>query len=190
MDEMEPQEPSLLPDELFEQGTPENHEALDELRDLLLRIGYHVHRRSPNESTLRVYLDESRRYPLLNPRFSLVGDDPDSGSADSAEDEGDIEALVVTVLSRGGIPEIDDAVKSFDAPGAIVIPRNAPDDDYVRHGWVGFAIPVAQNGDRVTVDFNSLMEPWTTLRNHSSIAYHIFGRRHPDGIPLSEFAFC
>lgn len=60
-------------DDMFEPGTEANHEALELLRELLVDVGFRVHKKPRREATLRVYLPD-RDHPLLNPRFEVSGD--------------------------------------------------------------------------------------------------------------------
>jgi hypothetical protein len=56
-------------DGIFRMGSEANHDALESLAEILKDAGFSVRKKSPKESTLRVYVTKPNSYPLLNPRF-------------------------------------------------------------------------------------------------------------------------
>lgn len=54
---------------VFEGGSRANHEALNDLREILEHLGFRVVKKIDKEDTLRAYPERLHSYPLLNPRF-------------------------------------------------------------------------------------------------------------------------
>jgi hypothetical protein len=55
---------------IFQPDSLACHAALNALSVVLKQVGFLVDKKRDSESTLRVYLRERLKYPLLNPRFS------------------------------------------------------------------------------------------------------------------------
>ena len=57
---------------IFDPDSPACHSALQQLAVVHDNLGFTVRKESPREATLRVYPRGSRRYPLLNARFTSL----------------------------------------------------------------------------------------------------------------------
>ena len=151
----------VLGDELegsiFDRHSPACHGALEQLRDVLMAVGFKVDKKHPNEATLRVYLPE-REYPLLNPRFHPYGQEFGAPFAES---------LVTSVWYRDGAEaELESRLRRFpDAPDVVL---RAPHEDTVnrgiRHlGW--FVVPLTARGeDPGEPDLEALASPLERVR--------------------------
>jgi hypothetical protein len=83
---------------LFEPLSAANTDALEQLRELMSRVGFAVGKRPKGEATLRAYPVRYRHYPLLNPRFAEHATD--------LHPAWDAVCLVITVHSKG-LVELD-----------------------------------------------------------------------------------
>lgn len=127
--------------------------ALEELRDLLLNVGFTVYKKAVREATLRVYPTKPATYPLLNPCF--VEKDQVHGA----------ESLTVHVLSRKDNGGIDRQLATFTSTPAcsfVAYPAGSP--KYYRHHG-DFILPLNFSGEpgAQEIDFASLRAPLTQI---------------------------
>ena len=126
--------------------------ALEQLRDLLLDIGFKVNKRSAGEATLRVYPPPAR-YPLLNPRFR-------PGLA-QGEKFRDTECLGIAVLSRTDDAGIERQLSAFTpTPACAFVPYPFVEDKNYRLYGV-FVLPLRFLGTpgKQEIDFASMKAP-------------------------------
>jgi hypothetical protein len=123
---------------LYDNQSEACHLALEQLREMLDAIGFKVRKKSPRESTLRVYI-EGCQYPLLNPRFE--------SSPECFGVRGHKESLVFTVISRDLGNRLDRALGAFPSTDQCTFSPDASDqpDGYRRHGF--FLLPLSFNGE-------------------------------------------
>ena len=150
-----------LPDDLFDETTATHGQALDQLREHLLRIGYRVHRRAAREKTLRVYLDDGIDYPLLNPRITTVPLNYDE-DGEPLDDEV-LPVVQVAVLSNGDA-EIDERLRDFpNGEGRLFLPLpESASRGY--HGNFFIDLSLRQNGDIEEVDYPPLIASFRLIR--------------------------
>ena len=134
-------------DDLYCYGSDACHLAMERLAGVLRDIGFKVQKKSPRESTLRVYPTKIHRYPLLNPLF--------------VRDNG---CLKLVVLSKGDGDTIDRHLKIFRSTlDCTFIPKEVVGSPYYHHG--NFVIPlqfigIAGSGE---IDFLALSLRLTAL---------------------------
>lgn len=131
--------------------------ALEQLRDLLLDIGFKVHKKTAGQATLRVYPAWPARYPLLNPRFSPTA----VALAESSETE----CLMVGVLSRVDDPGIESRLAAFTpTPACLFTTHPFVAARYYRL-YGSFILPLRFLGERDNqeIDFASLKVPLTQI---------------------------
>ena len=124
--------------------------ALDQLRELLIDIGFKVHKRAARERTLRVYPIKSSQYPLLNPAFRLVDDD----------DEGEpLELLEIVVLVKGPSAAIEERLLMIQPDARCrFYPDNTREGEYVYLG--SLLLPLSfDTDDTRSLDFEALRAP-------------------------------
>ncbi|MHC4875972.1 MAG: hypothetical protein ACYTGL_05695 [Planctomycetota bacterium] len=127
-------------DGIFRIGSEANHDALESLAEILKDAGFTVRKKSPKESTLRVYVTKPNSYPLLNPRFV----------------DGRLE---ITVLSKGEDESIDcilASLSSLDSCGFESM--NETTGDYRYHGII--TVPIAR---AASVSFSDLAVPLSAI---------------------------
>jgi hypothetical protein len=114
------------------------HLTLQQLGEFLDAIGFKVRKKSPRESTLRVYVKD-RKYPLLNPRFEP--------SAECFGVRGHKESLVFAVFSKGLGSRFDHALTAFPSTDQCTFSPDACDwpEGYRLHGH--FLLPLSFSGE-------------------------------------------
>lgn len=161
---MHTEEPRPLPEDLFDSSTATYREALDQLREHLIRVGYNVHRRAARETTLRVYLDEGIDYPLLNPRFTALPINDDDGEA---TDEEVFPAVAIAILSKEGDSSLDDRLREFPSgDGYMFLPPTAEMDGggYKHHGHFVLELSLRDVNGIETIDFPPIVSGFRTIR--------------------------
>jgi hypothetical protein len=133
--------------------------ALDQLRDLLLDIGFTVnkHNEVRPEKTLRVYTTRSREYPLLNPYFRPT--------AVQWGEMYDIECLDVRVLSRFDDGRLDRELGTFASIPACTFHALPPGATDKLHYHGDFILPLGFTGKpgKEEIDFAALRVPLTQI---------------------------
>lgn len=143
-------------DSIYCESTPARLRALEELTELLLRVGFKVTKRLPTESTLRVYPEKHARYPLLNPRFFETAADLDPPI--------DRQSLVFHVYTKRESSIWVELLRSFpSSPRCVFIEDGKQGKIYFHHGW--FILPLEFEGDPINevVAFPKLEEPLTRM---------------------------
>lgn len=124
--------------------------ALDQLRELLIDIGFKVHKRAAREKTLRVYPIKSLQYPLLNPGFRLM---------DEEDDREPLELLEMVVLAKGLTAAIEERLLMIQPDARCrFFPDNTKEGEYVYLGSV--LLPLTFHSDDTrSLDFEALRAP-------------------------------
>lgn len=150
----------------FTEGSAANHAALEELREVLLQIGFVVNKKSAKDSTLRVYLDKDRGYPLLNPRF--LTRDP-TGQA--------VECVSFNVLTKGAYEGLDLYLRGYSSSeSGYYVPDGFTGHGYKYHGMFVFPVslsdttPEQVDFDRLEAPFRSFCEFMRTAPGPDSLA--------------------
>lgn len=134
-------------------------EALDQLRDVLLEVGFKVHQRAKHETTLRTYPPKPAKVPLLNPRF-------ENGKRQAA--------LVFSVLvpeDAGGLAE---AVRGTlrDVPGFQSLDEFTG-NSHILVGEVRYELPVgvpaAQGVSTLKTKFSELLAAVATVPTSDAV---------------------
>ena len=164
------EEDLVIPPELFDPEFDEYHEALETLRDVLVDVGFHVYKKKDKDGTLQVYLERGVKYPLLNPRFVLVPEDEDSKEAEEGEPV--IAGLAVSVISKGGVPDLDATLQALATSDDVWFqPAKASErrsDEYLFHGNFLIPVPFVPGVNPAEIDFIALAEPWRRIHFHLS----------------------
>jgi hypothetical protein len=145
-------------DNLYTRRSLASDIGLTQLAEHLIDIGFRVHKKAANESTLRVYHSPAK-LPLLNPRFAPT--------AHWLHPKLDCEALVITVLSRGNHGLDKQLARFSSTPACRYIPASYIDGDgYHHHG--NFALPVSFTpvGTSSRIDFDSLRPSLAIILEH------------------------
>jgi hypothetical protein len=134
--------------DLFRKGSPACHAALEELRSVLLRVGFSVAKKSPLDSTLRVYSRKYGQYPLLNPRFEAV-----------APGRKSLECVWISVLSKGD-EELDAYLRAYPSSDACTfVVDGITQGPYYYHGHFILPITLIRTDQTERVDFSALDGP-------------------------------
>ncbi len=140
-------------DDLYEPDSRAHHAALEQLRPVLLDVGYKVVKKSPREHTLRVYPFRLFEYPLLNPVFGC-GPICSEGQFSKA----DHETFNFAVYSRGNTLALGERLSRFESGADCLYSGQAGEGDrYRRHGF--FVLPTRFKGEanECEVDFEALL---------------------------------
>lgn len=153
-------------DSVFDEGSQPSVRALVGLHAVLECIGYKALRKRRHEHTLRVYLKQRDRYPLLNPRFVRQVDElPGRGPF-----------LEVHVWSKGNCRGLDQHLRGYGgSTGARFIARREWTGGYYLHGR--FLMPASfKDAACLLPDFAALGLRLKTLRRHLETAVRKGGR--------------
>ena len=140
--------------DLFDRRSKAHHMALDDLRDVLLNVGFKSPRKRIREMTLRVYPTHIQEYPLLNPWFSA--------SEAGLGRKWKMPCLVFAVFSIDDHSMIDRRLSGFEStPDCAFIRRQGKlgSPEYDLHGY--FVLPLRFRGPvaEQLIDFSALKEP-------------------------------
>jgi hypothetical protein len=134
------------------------HAALEQLREILLAIGFHVYKKQARYATLQVYLARGSKYPLLNPRFCRY----------TTDGGGVIDSLEITVISKEdheGHERLKERVRDFIAtPACFLIPDQEPaPGGYFYQGRFVFPLKFIGPTGSHQIDFKALRKPLDDL---------------------------
>ena len=161
---MESEELEPLPDDLFDDSSATHREALDQMREHLLRLGYRVDRRPPRGKTLRVYLDEGMDYPLMNPRITTIPAAIDDAGEPATD--GEIPVIAVTVLSKGD-SELDERLRAFpngDGAFYVVNESQGPVQGFIIHGTFVIPLHLRELSGTEVINFPPMVASFRSIR--------------------------
>ncbi len=159
-----------LPLALVDSSSVEYRTALDALREVMLRCGFHVHKRAPQYATLQAYLGKGKafKYPLLNPRFDLEALEHRT-NADRLEVV-TVPMIIITMLARGEVTDAERAVASFPASAACFcrIPASnaASDGDYRLVAEFGLPLQLIEVDGRTLYNLDAVEPTLRGLHQH------------------------
>jgi hypothetical protein len=141
--------------DLYDAGSPAHHLALEQLWEVLRKVGFKLSRKRADEKTLRVYPVRFQGYPLLNPGFGSPGD--------AVAGEVDGEFLMIAALSKGDERLVHQIGLFTSSAACRFIPDGRMGPTYFYHGW--FAIPLTFAGKRGSyqIDFDAIKSPLEEL---------------------------
>ena len=141
---------------IFRPGTPACHATLSDLSVVLKQLGFVVEKKRDDESTLRVYVRERHRYPLLNPRFQRRSI---PGLASRA-------ILEITALSKGD-DEIDRRLSTFPSSTQVWFqPVRSRNGAYFNHGYSAVPLVFRGEGRRRVLDVAALGPALAAILRH------------------------
>jgi hypothetical protein len=156
----------LIRYELFDKRDDAYRAALDELREVMLRSGFVVHRRPAKETTLRCYVAKGLTYPLLNPRFELSvleepAVDPDSTTV--------LPVLVITVLSKGDPTLLEEFLPTFPTEDGCDYGASGRGTEiiggYHIHGWFRLPVTFPERGGLDVIDVDAMAGQLRRIRS-------------------------
>jgi hypothetical protein len=119
---------------IFDDDSAACHVALTDLWVVMREVGFIVDKKRTSESTLRAYVGERLRYPLLNPKFRRAAVRRSASRA----------VLEITVLSKGD-PGLSRRLGSFqDSTEVTFVASESKEGRYFNHGH--FLIPLVFQG--------------------------------------------
>ena len=144
---------------LYDSDSEAHHRSLERLAVVLDQLGYRVRKKAEREATLRVYLRQDQRYPLLNPRFERTAADLDAAL--------DRECVVVTVLSKHENGSLQRHLEAYPAADhSRFVPNGVAKFGYFCHGY--FVVSLAFSGTEGSedIEFDHLAIPFRAILAH------------------------